>query len=166
MVPPSPQLDDLRIKRSAAPAATGRSGLIAGAVVALVLVASLAWWLRQPQPVSLRTAVAREVSGTGAERTVLNASGYVTARREATVSSKVTGKVTEVLIEEGVKVEAGQMLARLDDTNVQASLQLARAQLEATRTSRGNADPPEGGRVGLAAPGQFDQGAGRHPGRL
>ncbi len=132
---PSPQLDDLRIKRSAAPASTGRSGLIGGVIVALVLAVGLAWWLRRPQPIAVRTAVAREASGSGAERTVLNASGYVTARREATVSSKVTGKVTEVLIEEGVKVEAGQILARLDDTNAQASLQLARAQHEATRTA-------------------------------
>jgi HlyD family secretion protein len=135
MGPPTPQLDDLRIKRNTAPAATGRTGLIGGVVVALVLVLGLGWWLRRPEPVALRTAVAREISGTSAERTVLNASGYVTARREATVSSKVTGKVTEVLIEEGIKVEAGQILARLDDTNVQASLQLARAQLEATKTS-------------------------------
>jgi transcriptional regulator of acetoin/glycerol metabolism len=49
---------------------------------------------------------------------VLNASGYVTARRAATVSSKVTGKVIEVLIEEGMKVKEGQVVARLDDTNV------------------------------------------------
>ena len=45
-------------------------------------------------------------------RTVLNASGYVTARRQATVSSKVTGKVMEVFIEEGVAVKEGQILAR------------------------------------------------------
>jgi RND family efflux transporter MFP subunit len=59
----------------------------------------------------------------------LNASGYVTARRAATVSSKVTGKVIEVLIEEGMKVKENQILARLDDTNVRASLLLAEAQL-------------------------------------
>ena len=63
------------------------------------------------------------------ERIVLNASGYVTARREATVSSKVTGKVIDVLVEEGMKVQEGQVLARLDDTNVRASLRLAEAQL-------------------------------------
>jgi multidrug efflux pump subunit AcrA (membrane-fusion protein) len=45
-----------------------------------------------------------EVAGNPGERTVLNASGYVTARRKATVSSKVTGKVVEVLIEEGARV--------------------------------------------------------------
>jgi RND family efflux transporter MFP subunit len=71
---------------------------------------------------------AREIISGGNERTVLNASGYVTARRQATVSSKVTGKVTEVLIEEGMKVQEGQVLARLDDTNVKTSLLLAEAQ--------------------------------------
>jgi RND family efflux transporter MFP subunit len=59
----------------------------------------------------------------------LNGSGYVTARRSATVSSKVTGKVIEVLIEEGLTVKEGDVLARLDDTNIKASLRLAEAQL-------------------------------------
>jgi RND family efflux transporter MFP subunit len=65
---------------------------------------------------------------------VLNASGYVTARREATVSSKVTGKVTEILIEEGVRVEVDQVLARLDDTNVKGNLLLAQAQLDSAKS--------------------------------
>jgi RND family efflux transporter MFP subunit len=65
----------------------------------------------------------------------LDASGYVTARREATVSSKVTGKVVEVLFEEGMKVKEGQVLARLDDTNVRTSLDLAAAQLASARAA-------------------------------
>ncbi len=69
----------------------------------------------------------------GSQQTVLNASGYVTARRKATVSSKVTGKVLEVLIEEGMEVREGQVLARLDDSNVRASYRLSEAQLEAAR---------------------------------
>ncbi|HUG10055.1 MAG TPA: efflux RND transporter periplasmic adaptor subunit [Opitutaceae bacterium] len=103
--------------------------------VVIVIVALVIWWMTRPRPVEVRTALVREVAtGAGGERTVLNASGYVTARREATVSSKVTGKVAEVLIEEGVRVEVGQVLARLDDTNVQASLHLARAQLAAAES--------------------------------
>ena len=66
---------------------------------------------------------------------MLNASGYVVARREATVSSKVTGKVMEVLIEEGMKVTEGQVLARLDDTNVKASFRLAEAQLVSAKAA-------------------------------
>jgi RND family efflux transporter MFP subunit len=73
------------------------------------------------------------VRSNGGLKTLLNASGYVTARRQATVSSKVTGKVIEVLVEEGMKIEANQVLARIDDVNVRASLHLAEAQLESAR---------------------------------
>jgi RND family efflux transporter MFP subunit len=83
----------------------------------------------------VQTAVARAQSGNGAAaRTLLNASGYVTARRAATVSSKVTGKVVQISVEEGMKVEENQVLARLDASNVEASLRLAQAQLDASRS--------------------------------
>ncbi len=65
---------------------------------------------------------------------VLDASGYVTARRQATVSAKITGKVTEVMIEEGMRVKEGDVLARLDDTEAKAQLSLAQAQLTAARS--------------------------------
>jgi len=65
------------------------------------------------------------------QSTILNASGYVVARRKATVSAKVTGKITQVLVEEGMQVESGQVLARLDDSILQARLALARSQLKA-----------------------------------
>lgn len=130
-----PKLDDLRIERGNPPASASRAGWFAGLAVVLVVAALLLWWLARPKTIEVRTATALEETGSPAERTVLNASGYVTARREATVSSKVTGKVLDVLIEEGVKVEAGQTLARLDDTNVQASLSLAQAQLDSARNA-------------------------------
>ena len=79
------------------------------------------------------------VTRTGAGATpgaVLNASGYVTARRRATVSSKVTGKVLEVFVEEGKAVQKGQVLARLDDAQVRASLAVAEAQLESAKRGR------------------------------
>ena len=69
----------------------------------------------------------------GGASSVLNASGYVTARRRATVSSKVTGKVIEVNVEEGMAVTQGQVLARLDDAQPRAALELAKAQAEAAR---------------------------------
>jgi HlyD family secretion protein len=135
MSAPRPSLDDLRIERGS-PAAAPRRTLPLVLAIALVLVLlAVGWWATRPKAVEVRTAVAREVTGAGAERTVLNASGYVTARREATVSSKVTGKVTEILIEEGVRVEADQILARLDDTNVRGSLQLAQAQSASAQSS-------------------------------
>ena len=113
-----PNLAGLRIDRTNSPRRTLAGPITVTSVVVLALAGGTAWWLLRPKPAVVRTALVREVTGSGAERTVLNASGYVTARREATVSSKVTGKVTEILIEEGIKVDAGQILARLDDTNV------------------------------------------------
>lgn len=131
MQPGKPNLDDLRIDRSRAP--QPRRGVwLAGLLLILLLAggAAFLWWSKQPNATLVKTALARAASGSdAADRVVLNASGYVTARREATVSSKVTGKVVEVLVEEGLKVHAGQVLARLDDTNLQASLRLAQAQL-------------------------------------
>ena len=134
MGPPKPTLDDLRIERSATPESAIRIWPVVVVVVFLVGAAVTTWALLRPKAIEVRTVLAREVVS-GVQHTVLNASGYVTARRSATVSSKVTGKVTEVLIEEGVKVKEGQVLARLDDTNVKASLQLAEAQLASTRAA-------------------------------
>ncbi len=136
MSAPQPRLEDLRIERREKTSSRPNAPLLAGVAIALLIVAALAWWFTRPKPVEVRTAPARELSASsGGARTVLNASGYVTARREATVSSKVTGKVLEVLVEEGLRVTTGQILARLDDANTRASHQLAQAQLDAARTA-------------------------------
>lgn len=123
-----PTLEDLRIERPARPESGFRLGTVVVVLLVLALAGAAGWWWLRPKPLPVRTVVARAGTGSGGERTVLNASGYVTARRAATVSSKVTGKVTEVLIEEGLRVKEGQVLARLDDTNVKASFRLAEAQ--------------------------------------
>jgi len=136
MSSPTPSLDDLRIERSGKPDAPPRLLLVATAVGVAAVIAASFWWLTRPKAIEVHTVLAREAASTGGtERTVLNASGYVTARREATVSSKITGKVTEVLVEEGMSVKEGQILARLDDTNVKASLHLARAQWESAQSA-------------------------------
>jgi len=135
MSPSKAALDALRIERGAEPGPPRRSLPLAAGAAVVVLAAAAVWWSTRPGAVEVRTATAREAAAPGADRTVLNASGYVTARRQATISSKITGKVTEVLVEEGLRVKEGQVLARLDDTNVVASLQLARAQLESSRTA-------------------------------
>lgn len=135
MADDKPSLNDLRIERRQRRESrlTGRALLL---LVLLCLGGGLtAWWLGRPSAVELKTVVARETSADASDQTVLNASGYVTARREATVSSKVTGKVVEVLVEEGMRVEADQVLARLDDTNVKASLLLTQAQLKSAQTA-------------------------------
>jgi HlyD family secretion protein len=129
-----PPLEELRIERRPERQPQSKTWLAIAGVVVLVLAAATFWWRTRSGAVEVRTAVAREAASNGAQ-TVLNASGYVTARRAATVSSKVTGKVVEVLIEEGKKVTEGQVLARLDDTNVKASLAVAQAQLESAKTA-------------------------------
>jgi RND family efflux transporter MFP subunit len=128
-----PALDALRIDRSVSSRRPARPWLIPTILLALALAAVVGWLMTRPSPVAVETTTVRTQdtsSGSSPGRTVLNASGYVTARRSATVSSKVTGKVVEVLVEEGMKVEVGQVLARLDSSNVEASLRLAEAQLE------------------------------------
>jgi RND family efflux transporter MFP subunit len=130
-----PPLDALRIERPAEPKSRLPTGLVAAGVVLLLLAGALFWWHSRLDAFEVRTAVARDASAGGTDRVVLNASGYVTARRQATVSSKVTGKVMEVLIEEGLKVTNGQVLARLDDSNVKANLAVAHAQLASARAA-------------------------------
>jgi RND family efflux transporter MFP subunit len=133
------KLDDLRIERGAGPPARVRRRA-AVAVAGSALAVAAAFWLFRSKADDVKPAAvaaapappARTVVGAG-DGTVLNGSGYVTARREATVSSKITGKVAEVLVEEGTRVAEGQVLARLDDTNVTASLLLARAQRDSAR---------------------------------
>jgi RND family efflux transporter MFP subunit len=107
------------------------------AIAALVLLAlGAAGWLvaARATPPTVRTAVARAASREAGAGSVLDASGYVTARRQATVSAKITGKIVEVLIEEGMRVADGAVLARLDDTEARAQLSLAQAQLAAARS--------------------------------
>ena len=136
MSSPKPTLDDLRIERRPERAGKPRSWLAVILVLLAVLAGAAVWWHGRAETVEVRTAPARASGGGGgAERTVLNASGYVTARRQATVSAKVTGKVVEVNIEEGMKVKEGQVLARLDDSNIRTSLDVTQAQLNSTRLS-------------------------------
>lgn len=104
------------------------------AVLILVVLLLLGWFWKQNQKVPVKTAMARQTASEG-DFTVLNASGYVTPRRLATVSSKVTGKVIDVLIEEGMTVKAGQILAHLDDSNVVVNLRLAQAQAKSSRAA-------------------------------
>jgi len=106
--------------------------------IGAVLLAVVAWlWLdpmSEPIVVSIVIAQAPTAGQTTPGDAVLDASGYVTARRQATVSSKFTGKVLEVYIEEGVVVEANQLLAKLDNSSQLAQLNLSIAQLKATES--------------------------------
>jgi RND family efflux transporter MFP subunit len=126
-------LEALRIDRGHERAGS-RRGLawVVGLLVVAGGAAALWLWLTRERPVEVQVATVVE-RATGAQAGVLNATGYVTARRRATVSSKITGKVIEVNVEEGMAVKEGQVLARLDDSNARAALLLAEAQTEAAR---------------------------------
>ena len=123
----------LRLERE--PDAASSRRWIGWVVLAVVLIgagAGVWWWLNRERPIEVEVATVSSRQA-GAQAAVLNASGYVTARRRATVSSKITGKVVQVNIEEGMEVREGQILARLDDETQRAAVALAEAQAEAAR---------------------------------
>ena len=128
MADQSNRISQLKIDRSA-PVASGRSWLWPGLIMAAVLIALLAWIFLRPgaATVKVETDIARTPPSAAAANSVLDASGYVVARRQTTVSSKVTGKVVEVFVEEGMRVEKDQVVAVLDDATQQVQLSLAKA---------------------------------------
>lgn len=112
-------------------------GTLAG-LVALALAGGGAWWfLAGNKPVAVQTTTVRANGQGAAADAVLQATGYVTARRMATVSAQMTGTLTEVLIDEGFKVKKGQVLARLDDTGLKAGLAAAEAQIRTAEANLG-----------------------------
>jgi RND family efflux transporter MFP subunit len=122
-------LEGLRIHRPAEEARRRTPWLVI-VPIALLVLALGAWALTRRGAKEVTVAQAKAV--TSASRgAVLNASGYVTARRQATVSSKVTGKVVEVFIEEGMQVKEGQELARLDAAFAARGLALSQAEAAA-----------------------------------
>ncbi len=126
-------LSALKIEREPLNAGGGRWGKWIFLLILIGGAGAGAWyWLNRERPVEVEVVAVTERAA-GTQASVLNASGYVTARRRATVSSKVTGKVIEVNVEEGMAVKEGQVLARLDDSTLQAALRLYRAQLEAAK---------------------------------
>ncbi|MCX5886093.1 MAG: efflux RND transporter periplasmic adaptor subunit [Proteobacteria bacterium] len=105
-----------------------RTGLIVAVVAAIAVLGVSALALKN-RKVTVEVAAARAaIQGKGA--VVLNASGYVTPRRRATVAAKITGRVQELLVEEGMHVEAGQVLARLDDSDAKSRVASARTNQE------------------------------------
>jgi RND family efflux transporter MFP subunit len=131
------RINELRIDRSA-PAERSLALPWILVFVLLLAVAATIWWLvgsAGAGAVSVVTETARQPSAGAGTASVLDASGYVVARRQATVSSKITGKVEEVLVEEGMRVEKGQVVARLDDSTEQAQLDLAISRADAARAA-------------------------------
>jgi len=110
-----------------------RLGLFAAGLGAVVVIGSLVVALRSQQP-KVEVAAARP-AGDPRASALLNASGYVTPRRRSTIAAKITGRVTAVYAEEGIRVNAGQTLARLDDSDARVRLVAAKAERDATAAS-------------------------------
>jgi RND family efflux transporter MFP subunit len=128
--------DDLAALRIEREPARGSAGKWIGWIGLIIVLAAGGVggyrYLTRERPIEVQAATVTQRAA-GTQAAVLNASGYVTARRRATVSSKITGKVVEVNVEEGLAVTEGQVLARLDDSSIKAALALSEAQLEAAR---------------------------------
>jgi RND family efflux transporter MFP subunit len=134
MAAEKPSLEGLRIDRSERVEEGGRGRLWIALAIVVVLALAVWGWLARPRAAEVQAATAQaRTGGPAAAGAVLNASGYVTARRQATVSSKITGKVVDVLVEEGMEIREGQVLAHLDDSIPRKSLALAEAQLASQR---------------------------------
>jgi len=131
-------LNQLRIDRASESAPSGRRGAILATAIVLAAAAGIAfWWWTRPVALPVHVVTAQAIAGEGpaAAGSILDASGYVVARRQATVASKITAKMVELDIEEGDHVKQGQVIARLDDTNVRAAMDQAGAQLEFAKAS-------------------------------
>jgi RND family efflux transporter MFP subunit len=128
-------LKELRIERHQREDHAGGPGrwpwILGAIVVLLVLLGGAGWMLLGHRPVAVQTATAVAPTAGSEAGAVLQATGYVTARRQATVSAQITGTLTAVLIEEGDHVKQGQVLARLDDSGYKANLAAAKAQADA-----------------------------------
>lgn len=124
-------LNELRIERMQRDDHDGGSRhwpwWIAALVAVLMLAAGAFWWLSSARAVEVHAVTAVAPSSGDMQGAVLQATGYVTARRMATVSAQIIGTLTEVLIEEGDHVNKGQVLARLEDKSQKAQLEAAKA---------------------------------------
>ncbi|MGH8190779.1 MAG: efflux RND transporter periplasmic adaptor subunit [Rhodanobacteraceae bacterium] len=106
---------------------------IVGIVIAVLIAAGIAALVLRPKAVTVQTATAVALSAAGSDAAVLQATGYVVARRQATIAAQIIGTLTSVSVEEGEDVKKGQVLARLDDTQYVAQLDAAQAQYAAAQ---------------------------------
>jgi RND family efflux transporter MFP subunit len=144
-------LEQLRIDRSQPASGSGHGKWWALALGLIALAAAATWYFTRPTGILIRTSVvqaAPQGSAADMSTSLLDASGYVVARRRATVASKVTGKVMSVMLEEGQRVEAGQVIARLDGSTWRAAevqsvaqLQQAKATVVSAQTAYDDAKP-------------------------
>lgn len=103
----------------------------------LVVVAGLSggiytFWNQKPV---VEVATVQKAAGTGGREALLNASGYVTPRRRATIAAKITGRVTGVFFDEGTHVREGQLLSTLDDSDTRKALEAAKADHDSAKAA-------------------------------
>jgi RND family efflux transporter MFP subunit len=135
-------LDSLKIERSAPVRRKGPSPFLYAAIAVLAIGGAAAGWYFWPDnSVAVHAVTASALGSGGATGTGLDASGYIVARRQATLSAKILGKVSEVNFEEGQKVKAGEIVARLDDSNYSAALKQAIAQEASAKQAFDDAAP-------------------------
>ncbi len=126
-----PDLTTLKIDERSRRRGGGRKWMqrFAAALGAILLISALIFALRGKTSV---VEVATAHGSSESRATLLNANGYVTPRRRATVAAKITARVTQLFAEEGMRVQEGQVLARLDDSDARARLLSAKADRDAT----------------------------------
>lgn len=132
-------LDSLKIDRKPDTGGPGMAVWIGAGVIALALLAGGGWYLFHDSRVPVHVVTAQAAGPDGAAG--LDASGYVIARRKATLSAKILGKLTEVNFEEGDQVKAGDIVARLDDSNYRAALVEAMAKARQAKVTMDNTAP-------------------------
>ncbi len=129
-----PDLSSLRITDAKRNSTSSIKRLLWAAIpiilLALLGAASFAFRNRKPE-VEVTTAIKPSNSPAG----VLNASGYITPRRRATIAAKITGRVIGVYFDEGTRVKEGQLLAKLDDSDALRGLESAKADREASQAA-------------------------------
>lgn len=132
---PKADLDSLRIHDShRSERRTGKFFAYASAVIGLiVIIAGLAFAFRDRTP--MVEVVEAQKPADGGREAILNASGYVTPRRRATIAAKITGRVTGVYFDEGTHVHEGQLLATLDDSDAKRALDSAKADRDASQAA-------------------------------
>ncbi len=130
-------LNSLKIDPSLRDAGGGHASRWIIIVVLLILVSAggLLWLTKRDRVMEVALVQVRKTEAASRDTAVLSASGYVEARRQATVSSKITGQVVELFVEEGMEVVEGQVLARLDDSEARAQAENARVQIEVALAS-------------------------------
>jgi RND family efflux transporter MFP subunit len=133
----TPDLSSLRIDERArrGPRRFGWRTLVVALALVLAGAAGLFVALREKAP-EVEVATAR--ADKGGRAALLNASGYITPRQRATIAAKITARVNEIYVDEGMQVEPGQVLARLDDSDARARLISTQAERAATAATLGD----------------------------